>query len=270
MEKANYEVKELALAREGKVPDDAAIVMVPGPRTDLFPPEVDALDQYLGKGGKLFLMADPFQSEGLKKFAEKYGVLLDDDLVIEASPIGRLFGIGPEVPIVQQYEPHPITRDLRGLTTLFPLTRSLRPRSPAGKFAVQPLAQTSPQSWGETDRAALQKGQVKSDPQDPKGPLTVAAVATSGKTRLVVFGTSNLASNQFLNIQGNRDLFLNTVSWLAEEEDLISIRPKDAKQTPVMLTSVQGQVVFLLPVVVLPGIGLVAGIAVFTRRRASK
>ncbi len=270
MEKANYEVKELALAREGKVPDDAAIVMVPGPRTDLFPPEVDALDQYLGKGGKLFLMADPFQSEGLKKFAEKYGVLLDDDLVIEASPIGRLFGIGPEVPIVQQYEPHPITRDLRGLTTLFPLTRSLRPRSPAGKFVVQPLAQTSPQSWGETDRAALQKGQAKPDPQDPKGPLTVAAVATSGKTRLVVFGTSNLASNQFLNIQGNRDLFLNTVSWLAEQEDLISIRPKDAKQTPVMLTSVQGQVVFLLPVVVLPGIGLVAGIAVFTRRRASK
>jgi ABC-type uncharacterized transport system involved in gliding motility auxiliary subunit len=270
MERANYEVKELTLAREAKVPDDAAVVIVPGPRTDLFPTEVDALDQYLGKGGKLFLMADPFQSEGLKKFADKYGLTLGDDLVVEPSPIGRLFGIGPEVPIVQQYEQHPITKDLRGMTTLFPLTRSIRPKSPAGKFVVQPLAQTSVQSWGETDRAALQRGQVKPDPQDPKGPLTVAAVATSGKTRLVVFGTSNLAANQFLNIQGNRDLFLNAVAWLAEQEDLISIRPKDVKQTPVMLTSVQGQIVFLLPVVVLPGIALVAGIAVFTRRRAAK
>lgn len=270
MERANYEVKELTLAREAKVPDDAAVVIVPGPRTDLFPTEVDALDQYLGKGGTLFLMADPFQSEGLKKFADKYGLTLGDDLVVEPSPIGRLFGLGPEVPIVQQYEQHPITKDLRGMTTLFPLTRSIRPKSPAGKFVVQPLAQTSVQSWGETDRAALQQGQVKPDPQDPKGPLTVAAVVTSGKTRLVVFGTSNLAANQFLNIQGNRDLFLNAVAWLAEQEDLISIRPKDVKQTPVMLTSVQGQIVFLLPVVVLPGIALVAGIAVFTRRRAAK
>jgi len=98
----------------------------------------------------------------------------------------------------------------------------------------------------------------------------VAAVATKDKSRLVVFGTSNLASNQFLNIQGgNRDLFLNTVSWLAEQEDQISIRPRTAKQTPVMLTAQQGQVVFLLPVIVMPGLALVAGIAVYTRRRAS-
>jgi len=84
-----------------------------------------------------------------------------------------------------------------------------------------------------------------------------------------VFGTSNLASNQFLNIQGNRDFFLNTVSWLAEQQDQISIRPRMAKQTPVMLTAQQGQVVFLLPVIVMPGLALVAGIAVYTRRRAS-
>ena len=269
MERSHYEVKELALAREGKVPADAAAVIVPGPRTDFFPPEIDALNAYLSAGGKLFVMADPFQGEGLKKFLEGYGLTLEDDLVVETNPIGRLFGIGPEVPIVQQYEQHPITRDLRGLSTLFPLTRSIKPRSPAGRFTVQLLAQTSPQSWGETDRVALQRGEAKPDPRDPKGPLAVAAVATAGKTRLVVFGTSSLASNQFLNIQGNRDLFLNTVSWLAEQEDLISIRPKDSRQTPVMLTALQGQAVFLLPVVVLPGMALIAGIVVLARRRAS-
>jgi hypothetical protein len=49
MEKANYDVKPLALARQGKVPDDTAVIVIPGPRTELFPPEVDALDGYLGR-----------------------------------------------------------------------------------------------------------------------------------------------------------------------------------------------------------------------------
>jgi len=96
------------------------------------------------------------------------------------------------------------------------------------------------------------------DPQDLNGPLTVAAVATLDKARIVVYGTSSIAANQFLNIQGNRDFFLNTVSWLAEEEDQISIRPKDVKQTPVFMSSNQAQAVFLLPIVVLPALVLVA------------
>jgi ABC-type uncharacterized transport system involved in gliding motility auxiliary subunit len=98
----------------------------------------------------------------------------------------------------------------------------------------------------------------------------VAAVATKDKARIVTYGTSNLASSQFLNLQGNRDFFLNTVSWLAEEEDQISVRPKDVRQSPVFLTAQQGQAVFLLPVVVLPALVLGGGIIAVVRRRSSK
>src|SRR6185436_20926871 len=111
---------------------------------------------------------------------------------------------------------------------------------------------------------------VKPDPQDPKGPLTLAAVVTKDKARLVVYGTANLAVNQFLNVQNNKDFFLNTVSWLAEQEDQISIRPKDTKQSPVFLSAQQGQAVFLLPVVVMPALVLIGGIVAVVRRRASK
>jgi len=270
MEKANYEVKPLVLARAGKVPDDATVVILAGPRNDLFPPELEALDAYVGRGGKVLAMVNPFQNEGLKKHLVKYGFQLDDDLVVEQNPIGRLFGIGPEVPIIQQYESHPITRDLGGVTTLFPLTRSITAlKTPPKGVNVQVLARTSPDSWGETNRADLQRGVAKPDPQDPKGPLAVAAVATVDKARIVVYGTSNLAANQFLNIQGNRDFFLNTVSWLAEEEDQISVRPKDTKQTPVFMSANQAQVVNLLPLVVLPGLVLVGGIVAVVRRRAA-
>jgi ABC-type uncharacterized transport system involved in gliding motility auxiliary subunit len=271
LERSNYEVKPLALAREGKVPDDAAVLIVPGPRTDLFPPEIDALDAYVGRGGKLLVMVNPFQNDTMKAWLAKYGFELGDNLIVEPNPIGRLFGIGPEVPIVQQYEPHAITREMSGVSTLFPLTRSVgQVQTPPAGTTVQPLARTSPQSWGETNRDALQRGEAQPDAQDPKGPLGVAAVATKDKARVVVYGTSTLASNQFLNLQGNRDFFLNTVSWLAEEEDQISIRPKDTKQTPVFLSAQQGQAVFLLPVVVMPALVLIGGIIAVVRRRASK
>src|SRR2546429_3760301 len=153
---------------------------------------------------------------------------------------------------------------------LFPLPRWVPPPKPlpAG-INVQPLAKTSPESWGETDRQALEQGTAKPDPQDPKGPLPVAAVVTKDKARIVVYGTSNLATNQFLNVQGNRDFFLNTVSWLAEEEDQITVRPKDAKQTPIFLSAQQGRVVAVLPLVVLPGLVLAGGIVALIRRRAA-
>ena len=275
LEKSNYEVKPLVLARATTIPADAAVIVIAGPRTDFFPPEIDTLDGYLGKGGKVLAMVDPpfpakMQDAAIKRFLARWGVDLGDNLVVELSPIGRLFGIGPEVPIIQQYEPHPITRDLAGITTLFPLTRTVTPVKtlPPG-VNVQPLARTSPESWGETDRQALEQGTAKPDPQDPKGPLPVAAVITKDKARIVVYGTSNLATNQFLNVQGNRDFFLNTVSWLAEEEDQITVRPKDTKQTPIFLSAQQGRVVALLPLVILPGLVLAGGIVALVRRRAA-
>jgi ABC-type uncharacterized transport system involved in gliding motility auxiliary subunit len=306
MEKANYEVKELTLARDPTVPADAAMVIVAGPKTDLLAPELAALDGFIGRGGKVFFMLAPFQADGMRKYLARYGFEVGDDLVVELNPIGRAFGLGPEVPVVTQYEPHPITRDLGGLMTLFPLSRSIDvSKAPPKGTTVQALARTSAQSWGETDKAALQRGEAKADPQDKPGPLPVAAVATvdaappapaatpgapptaastapkdgdaadaakkPAKARLVVIGTANLASNQFLGAQGNRDFFLNAVSWLAEDENQISVRARDTKSNPIVLSPPQAELVLWLPVALLPGAVILVGIvAVVSRRRRSR
>jgi len=291
MEKANYEVKELILAREAKVPDDASLVIVAAPRTDPFPQELAALDAYIEHGGKVFFMATPFAGEGLAKYLQKYGVMLGDDVVIELNPIGQLFGVGPLVPIISQYESHPITRDLGGVMTLFPLTRSVEvTKTPPKGVSLSPLARTSPQSWGETDKSVFDKGEAKHDPGEKMGPLAVVIAATIDpppeetpgrvpaaaddkkptKSRVVVVGTADFASNQFLGAQGNRDFFLNSVSWLAEQEDQISIRPKDTRQNPIVLTAAQSNLVLWLPLFVLPGAVLAGGIMVMVSRRRLK
>jgi ABC-type uncharacterized transport system involved in gliding motility auxiliary subunit len=288
MEKANYEVKELFLARDPKIPDDAAIVMIPGPKTDLFPQELAAIDAYVSRAGKVFFMAVPFQATPTAKYLSKYGITVDDDVVIELNPIGQVFGVGPLVPVVGQYDPHPITKDMGGVMTLFPLTRSVEPAKALPKgVQASPLAQTSRQSWGETDKNVFQTGKATPDPNEKTGPLSVAVVATvdaepppkaeggeapkkAAKARIVVVGTADFASNQFLGAQGNRDFFLNVVSWLAEEEDLISIRAKDPKQNPVVLTSAQSRLVWGLPLVGLPGAVLICGLVVIAQRRRAR
>jgi ABC-type uncharacterized transport system involved in gliding motility auxiliary subunit len=289
MEKANYEVKELFLARDPKIPDDAGIVIVPGPKTDLFPQELAAIDAYIARGGKVFFMTVPFQAGATAKYLSKYGITVDDDVVIELNPIGQVFGVGPLVPVVGQYDPHPITKDMGGVMTLFPLTRSVEPAKALPKgVQASPLAQTSRQSWGETDKNVFQTGKATPDPNEKTGPLAVAVVATvdaqsdvkpepaaeapkkPAKARIVVVGTADFASNQFLGAQGNRDFFLNVVSWLAEEEDLISIRAKDPKQNPVVLTSAQSKLVWMLPLLGLPGLVLICGIVVIAQRRRAR
>jgi ABC-type uncharacterized transport system involved in gliding motility auxiliary subunit len=176
--------------------------------------------------------------------------------------------------------------------TIFPVVRSVSvsKKLPDG-ISAQALVFTSPQSWAETDLKTFQEGRLTFDEgSDRKGPISIAAVATvpikkqagganvpaageekrpvASPARLVVFGDSEFANNNFFTLQGNGDLFLNTVSWLAEEEDLIAIRPREGGGSgPVVLTAAQQPVIFWLPVVGLPLVVFAAGAVVFSRRR---
>ena len=176
------------------------------------------------------------------------------------------------------YVSHPITRDFR-FATLFPVARTVtvKDKLPQGVTA-QGLARTSAESWAETNQEQIRTGQVRPDSGEARGPLTVAAVATveakeapagrkDAKARVVVVGDSDFVSNGFLNVSGNRDFFLNTVSWLAEEENLIAVRPKESRTNPVFLTAAQDQVLFWVPVVLLPLAMVVAGGYAVARKR---
>jgi ABC-type uncharacterized transport system involved in gliding motility auxiliary subunit len=289
LEEQNYQVQDLLLARQQQVPDDAAVVVVAGPHTDLLEPELQALSTYIEHGGHLLVMLDPESAAGLGSFLQRYGLELGNDIVIETNAIGRLFGGDYHMPAVTAYEEHAITRDFGGVMTIFPVVRSVRIATelPEGVKA-QALASTSSQSWAETDLKTLEEGRsVFDEESDRKGPITIAAVATistkgtdhdadtsdqdtaqSPAARLVVFGDSEFANNNFFTLQGNGDLFLNTVSWLAEEEDLIAIRPRHGGETgPVILTAAQQPLIFWVPVVLWPLAVFAVGTLVFVRRR---
>ena len=87
------------------------------------------------------------------------------------------------------------------------------------------------------------------------------------EARIVVFGDSDFATNGWLGFQGNRDLFLNTVSWLSKQENLIAIRPREAQDRGVTLTASQQEFVRLVSKYAIPLLILVGGIVIWARRR---
>lgn len=279
VEKANYQVKELLLLREPQVPEEASVVVIPGPKKDLEASELQALRAYVQNGGKLLILLDPFSAPSLTTFLSEYGIVVGDDVIVDR--YSRVFGGNELMPVVSTYHAHPITEGFR-LASLFPYARSvdLTSKLPQGVQAER-LAETGPfpGSWAETDRARLDRGETTFDEgKDLKGPVPVGVVATielkgekdskdNKKARIVVYGNSAFAANGNLPFSGNLDLFLNSLSWLAEEEDLIAIRPKEITSTPLILTASQGKLVFWLPVVILPASLLAVGAVVLIRRR---
>ncbi|PIQ45198.1 MAG: hypothetical protein COW04_08915 [Deltaproteobacteria bacterium CG12_big_fil_rev_8_21_14_0_65_43_10] len=282
LEGQNYEVKELVLLRADSIPEDASALIISGPKKELMESEMKLIKGYIEKGGSLLFLIDPLTVPGLTSFLEEYNLKLRDDIVVDT--MSQLFGGDYLIPIVGQYEPHSITRSFN-VTTFFPFTRSIEiiKKAKAG-ITAEPLANTNKESWGETDRKMLEKeGKAKFDSgKDTRGPLTIAAVVTiqmgekknekgGGKnSKMVVFGDSDFANNSYLNILGNRDLFLNTLNWMAEEEGLISIRPKDTDYNPVILSRAMGKVIFFVPVVIIPAMILLAGIVVLSVKRWKK
>jgi ABC-type uncharacterized transport system involved in gliding motility auxiliary subunit len=270
LEAQAFVVRRLDLARERKVPADCAVLMIAGPSREPFPPEMAAVERYLQNGGKALVLVDPAPGVGLEKLLDRWGVRVGRDLVIDASGAGRLLGAGPAIPLVKDYDgAHPITRSFR-LTTFFPLARSLRPKETPGDAAVWPLAQTSPDSFAEP---ADGPRRTRFDPaRDRKGPLLLAVAVTraahGGKeARLVVVGDSDFISNAFFDKVGNGDFFLACVNWLAEEEELIAIRPRPRQDRRVQLTEQQGRGIFWLVVAAMPLAALGLGLVVHWRRR---
>jgi ABC-type uncharacterized transport system involved in gliding motility auxiliary subunit len=301
IEEQNYEVKDLLLMRKEKVPDDAAVLIINGPKTDLLPEEITRVEDYLAQGGRVLCLIDPFSAPALTKLLAKYGVIIGKDVIIDR--MSRIFGADYTMPVVSGYENHAITKDFN-VASFFPVACSITPKPDRAKgIEAQSLARTSRDSWAETNKALLDKGKATYDEgQDLRGPVSVAVVATiemkntknktaetktkageakenkvdneeesnnkkPPKARLVVYGDSDFAKNAYIYISGNRDLFLNTVSWLAEEEDLISIRPKPPRSVPVFLTATQAKLIFWFPVVLLPATVLIIGISVLYQRR---
>jgi ABC-type uncharacterized transport system involved in gliding motility auxiliary subunit len=283
LEQDGFMVKPLLLLQSGSVPNDASVLVVPGPKKPLQDEEKKAIEKYLNSGGAVFMLIDPKSKSGMETFLKNWGIELGEDIVID--PMSKLFGGDFAAPVVNQYTAHEITSDFV-LATIFPIIRSVR-EIPTSGISTTELLKTGANSWGEYN---FDSGTVNFDEgKDLKGPVSVSVIAVKNledaklensnspenapnnkpplKATLLVVGDSDFANNRYTSFSGNGDFFLNTISWLAEEENLISIRPKQRKSTPIQMTQSWGNAIFIIGILVFPGLIASIGIRSWWRRR---
>jgi ABC-type uncharacterized transport system involved in gliding motility auxiliary subunit len=276
----SYDIKDLNLMQEGKVPDYCDAIAIIGPTKAFFQPEAKIVKEYFNSGGRGIIATDLNIKGGeyspeLLPVLESWHVKPVQALIVD--PVSRMLGVDASVAILASFsKENAITKDsLRSCA--FPLSRPLEiiPGAPAG-MNVQWLAQTTPNSWGVTNLKGLQSGQVQRVPgQDINGPMN-AAIAVEGKqkdskatknTRLVAFGTSAFATNSYTRYMDNLDFFLNSVSWVVEDESLISIRTKEEASGKIELSDKAGSFIKLLTVFIVPFLIAAAGVSIWLARR---
>ena len=271
LERENYVVETInvaAVADGDTLLSDSSTLILAGAQQDLSELEVAFLTEWMETGGRLMLLANPLEPIPLSQTLYKYGLSVGNDLVADVD--SYLAGLAPTSPLLNKYPYHEITQGLNGYQTFFPLARSLTlgPADAEGVRHTSPILTTSPNSWAEID---LEEDELEfNEGIDRPGPIHIGAASENRKngTRLVVFGSADFVGNQVLKeVPSNRDLFMNAVNWLSEEEDLISIRPKEATNRTLFLTPVQHTITVFTSLIVIPLAIFLAGGLVWWKRR---
>lgn len=267
LEASNYEVQTINLATTTAIPDDVTAIVIDAPITPLLDQEKAIVKSFLDRGGKVMFLAAPKRSVDLSDLVQPYGLAFADGFAIDA---GQSLQRQPFVPVISIYpELSPITRELDNgrQAVLAPLSTQVTVSQPLPEgVQVARLMETTPDSW-----LATSEKDINYRAGDLKGPLTLGVAATAPvkaptgqsspsaadtpsepKTRIVAFGGADFASNAAIGALSNRQLFVNAVNWLTEEEDLINIRPEPPVDRTLTLTSTQANLLIYSSVLFLP------------------
>ncbi len=259
-----YEVKEFLLLRGDPMPAKDSVLIVSAPKQALSLKEISDIKAYLDNGGKAIFLIEPRSGGELVSILRNYGFAIADDIIVD--PSSKLEGGGDIAPIVAQYAHHDITEGFR-YATIFPYSRSIDVIEKDGTDA-EVIADSGEYSWSENNFEMFDQGVAQQEEGDKKGPLGVAAVSEDeDSSRIAVFGSVDFVSNIFIDFSGNRDLFLNTVNWVAGDENLISIRPRAEKEGKLTITKKQTNVIFFFTVVLIPAVIFFSGMGIWWKRR---
>jgi len=272
----NYTVNPLNLATNPVVPEDADVVVLANPQRPLLAEELAALETYREGRSGLMVMIDPQSEPELDDFLADWGVTVGDRLLFE--PAAGQDGV---VTVITQYSQHPITRELANGISFYPLARPLQIEEIEGVQAT-PLMLTSadtearevaedgtlvPPAENEP-RGNFVIGAALSRPLDTPDAETSDAATPPPEARMVVMGNSSFISDGLVNQQLNRDVFLNSIRWLSQDDTAsLAIRPAEPTNRRITFSPLQRLWLAIAAMALVPSIGFALAAIFWWRRR---
>ncbi|MBI2165326.1 MAG: GldG family protein [Chloroflexi bacterium] len=283
----NYQIRTLTLKQTGKIPEDTAVLVIAGPKSDFLGEEREPLFNYLRDGGRALFLLDPDTPQRFRDLIAEWGIQLGEGFIVDQ---GSSVSGDPRTPVVQRIQYTESTQITRPLdATFFPgvtkvdlmdsVKESIEKKDPL-PIEYLPMAVSSFDSWFTRDP---ERNLFNASLGDKRGPVAIAMALIAAAplneepgsspaqqrqpASIVIFGDSDFATNKYFSAYSNGDFFVNAVNWLAEDFNLISLRPKEIVFRELIVTKREFNFIrysswFLLPIAV-----LLLGVMSWWRRR---
>ncbi len=294
LSRENYQVINITLQELGTVVQAGdpsllpAVLVFAGPTQDMLGIDLQALNAYAQRGGDMLFMLEPDTvPESFAGFLSQYGVAIGAGQVVDTASY-----VAPYPSILQikatngQLPEHQITS---GFDVLYlpgsafvgpniepvavPVTEEGRPY-----LTMDVIALSTIQSWAEVNPETIRYDLA----EDVGGPLSLAMAVKAisplnsqprrfegeyPETNIVVIGDTDFASNVYFADAKNGDLLVNSVNWLAEDFELISVRPKVRAFRELVLTTRERDLIRWTGWLLMPSLVGLAGVYAWWRRR---
>lgn len=275
MTRENYEIKDLDLLTAEEVPKDAEIIIINGPQRDLSDNEDQLLRDYLRQGGRVIILLDHKMNElsNFKGLLNSYGLNLEQAIIIEGNPGKRL---NNPLYLVPEMKSHEILSPLvtKRSSVIIPVGYPLNiMEARRDTLEIKPLLLTSNNSWAKTESSV--EG-LNKEPGDLEGPFNLAAMVTDNPrgyaekpAKLLVVANYMFLNPEFsrLSREANTDFFMNSLSYLQEQQESIYIRPTSLKGNVIEIKYLQQLIVSGIVVILIPVLVFLTGVIVWMRRK---
>ncbi len=255
LKRDNYDVKSINFEQVNKIPSDAASLIIIGPKSSLPPNHAKMIADYIATGGRIAFLMDPNPHVTWNELLSNWGIIVSQQPI--ADPLSSLAGSKFLTPLLQksnnqfvpeqkllQYTRNNTSETKRILSITDQINAAFFPGAGAiietidekeRPFHVQniQLGVSTAISWLEPNIE---------DPKfdentDIQGPFSMISIIEStgpvnsnapifDLSKIMIFGDSDFVTNKWFYSNQNSDLILNSMAWLAEDYEVISIRPK--------------------------------------------
>jgi ABC-2 type transport system permease protein len=269
IEKSNIDVESLSLLTVDEIPEDADVLMIYAPESDISDEEVSMLSDYVSSGGKLLVIAGPTEDgilTNLYSILADYGVETCEGVVVEADRSHYAFGY-PYM-LMPDLSDSDITSALaeENYYPIMPIAQALE----VSEYSTQvtTLLTTSEEAFSKA--AGYQLSTFEKEDGDTDGPFALGVSIDCGNDGQIVW----FSSSQFLEDQinsyssgANVNLGMNAISSMVGEREALAIRSKSLNYNYLTISDSTASLLKVLMIGVFPALYLGIGIVVVVDRR---